>query len=393
MLRRGLLAATLVAAVVVPVASASAGGAHRVKLSLVPLPKSALGAAGRSLQLSYDSGVVTNADAAGNASSATAKTFQKLGRVTGYGLTYGDPFSGRPGVTQIGSAVEQYKTAGDAKKGLAFWRKDDATITSLRQFGLSVTLQALKAPAVGKSRFAYGTTFSVPGVAPIALVDERVAEGRYVLQVSDAAASTAAASRAAAKLLRSLDHRLLLAEAGRLRAKPVKLLPPPKAGPPRGGPDLGALGLTTADLTGTATIGDDSYVVDPAALSAYLRDMNPAGQYHDLTQEIEWYPTANEATVVTTVQEALVGSELAALIGASATSDTAVDLSSVGDNARGSIFQFSVSGQSLYVAVVALSRGQASDFVLATSDVLMQASDVQSLARAMATHLDAGVTG
>jgi hypothetical protein len=393
MFRRGLLVATLVAAVLVPVASASAGRAHRVKLSLVPLPKSALGAAGRSLQLSHDSGVVTNADAAGNASTATAKTFQQLGRVTGYGLTYGDPFSGRAGVTQIGTGVEEYKTAADAKKGLAFWRKDDATITSLKQFGVSVTLKVLKAPAVGKSRFGYGTTFTVPGVAPIALADERVADGRYVLQVSDAAASLAAASRAASKLMRSLDQRLLLAEAGRLRAKPVKLLPPPKAGPPRGGPDLAALGLTATDLTGTATIGDSSYVVDPSALSAYVRDMNPAGQYHDLTQEIEWYATANEATVVTTLAEALAGSELASLIGVSATSDTPVDLSSVGDNGRANIFQFSVNGQSLYVAVVALSRGQASDFVLATSDALMQASDVQSLAQAMATHLDAGVTG
>src|SRR2546423_6110021 len=125
----------LAAAVFVPAASASR--AHRVKLSLVPLPKSALGAAGKSLALTHDSGVVSNALAAGKSSSGTPSSFKKLGRVTGYDLTYGDPFRAGTGVTEIASGVEQYKTAADAKKGLAFWRKDDAQITSLEQFGIT----------------------------------------------------------------------------------------------------------------------------------------------------------------------------------------------------------------------------------------------------------------
>ncbi|HEU5476563.1 MAG TPA: hypothetical protein VFU64_01895 [Gaiellaceae bacterium] len=52
MLRRGLLAAALVDAVLAPAASASR--THRVKLSLVPLPKSALGEAAHSLPLAHD---------------------------------------------------------------------------------------------------------------------------------------------------------------------------------------------------------------------------------------------------------------------------------------------------------------------------------------------------
>jgi hypothetical protein len=41
---------------------------------------------------------------------------------------------------------------------------------------------------------------------------------------------------------------------------------------------------------------------------------------------------------------------------------------------------------------VGLSRGQASDFaVVSNSAAPIQASDVQSLAQAMALHLDAGV--
>ena len=379
----------LAAAVFVPAASASK--AHRVRLSLVPLPKSALGAPGTSLALTHDSGVVSNALAASNSTSGTPSTFKNLGRVTGYNLTYGDLFSGGAGVTQIASGLEQYTTAARAKKGLAFWRKDDAQIASLEQYGVTVALKALAVPALGKGRFGYGTTLTFPNVAPIVVVEEQVADGKYVLHVDVAAGSLGAASHLASKLVRSLDQRLGLAEKGRLRGRPVKLLPPLKAGPPAGGPDLAALALTTSDLTGTATIGNQAYAVDPAALSAYAIDMNPAGQYDRLTQQIEWYATANESTVITELEQATVGSELGALIGVAPTI-TPVDLSSIGDNAKGEILLFSVNGQSVYIGMVGLSRGQASDFVLFTSASL-QASDVQSVAQAAATHLDAGVTG
>jgi len=388
--RRGLVVAAVVGAVLVPAASAST--VHRVKLSLVPLPKSALGTAGKSLALSHDSGVVSNVSAAAKSVSGTTGTFKNLGRVTGYDLAYGRPFSGGTGITQIVSGVEEYKTTTGAKKGLAFWRKDDAQITSLTQYGVGVTLKVLKVPAIGAGRFGYGTTLTFPNVAPIASVDEQVADGKYVLHVGVTADSLSAASRQAAKSLRALDQRLHLAEQGRLSSKAVKLLPPLKAGPASGGPDLSTLTVTNADLTGTATVDESTYVVDPEAFSAYLLDMNPAGQFQSLTQEIEWYATANEASVTTTLEEALVASELGALVGATPTV-TPVDLSSVGDNAQGEILQFSVNGQLLYVADVGLSRGQASDFVLAASASPLQSSQVQSLAQAMATHLDAGVTG
>ena len=390
-IRTGLLTAALAAAILVP--AASAGTTPRVKLSLVPLPKSTLGAAGKSLALTHDSGVVSNATAANNSTSGTTATFKSLGRVSGYDLTFGDPFTGGAGVTQIASGIEQYKTSSAAKKGLAFWRKDDAAqVTSLHQYGIGVTLKVVKAPAIGTGRFGYGTTFTFPGLAPMAGVDEQVVDGKYVLDVSVSGGSLSAAAHLAAKLLRALDQRLQLADKGRLRAKPVKLLPPLKAGPPSGGPDLSTLTLTPADLTGTATVVDQSYLVDSAALSAYLLDMKPAGQFQDLTQEIEWYATANEAIVITSLEQAIVGSELGALLGVTPTV-TPVDLSSLGDNAKGEILQFSANAQSVYVGMVGLARGQASDFVLFTNTSPMQPSDVQSVAQAAMTHLDAGVTG
>jgi hypothetical protein len=140
------------------------------------------------------------------------------------------------------------------------------------------------------------------------------------------------------------------------------------------------------------TVGDQTYVVDPEALSAYVLDLNPAGQYHDLTQEIEWYATAKAATIITSLESAIVANELGTLVGVTPTA-TSVDLSSIGDGAQGEILQFSMNGQSLYAATIGLSRGQASDFVIATSTSPLQAAQVQSLAQAMASHLDAGVTG
>ena len=391
-IRIGLLSATLAAAVFVPASSASSP--HRVRLALVPLPKSAVGAAGKPLALTHDSGVVSNARAASNSESGTTAKFKSLGRVTtGYDLTYGDPFSGGTGITQIASGIEEYKTAAGAKKGLAFWRKDDnAQVKSLQQYGVGVSLKVVKVPRIGKGRFGYGTTFTFPNLAPTAGVDEQAVDGKYVLDVSVSGDPLSAASHLASKLLQTLDRRLQLAEKGRLRAKPVKLLPPLKAGPPAGGPDLATLTLATSDLTGTATISDQAYRVDSAALSAYVLDMKPAGQFQNLTQEIEWYATANEAMVITSLEQAIVGRELGAFLGVTPTV-TPVDLSSIGDNAKGEILQFSANGQSVYVGMVGLARGQASDFVLFTSASPLQASDVQSLAQAAATHLDAGVTG
>jgi hypothetical protein len=388
--RNAFFAAAILAAVLAPAAAAERAPA--VKLSLVPLPKSALGAAGRSLALTHDSGAVSNLQAATASRSGTTGTFESLGRVTGYDLTYGDPFSGGSGITQIASGIEQYRTAADAKKGLAFWRKDDAQITSLGQYGVSVTLKVVKTPAIGTSRLGYGTTLTLPGIAPISTVDERVVDGKYVLEVSVAAGSLSAASREASKLLPALDRRLQLAEKGQLRAKPVKRLPPLQAGPPAGGPDLSALTLAAADLTGPALLGDHTYVVDPAALSAYLVNMNPAGQFEQLTQEIEWYATAHEATVTSAVEGAIVASEFGVLLGVTPTA-TPVDLSAVGDNATGQILFFVVNGQPLYIGLVALSRGHASDFVVVSSASELQASDLQTLAQKAASHLDAGVAG
>lgn len=393
-MKKVLLAAALVAAVLVP--AASAGRTHRVKLSLVALSKSTLGAASRGLVVSRDSGVVSNAEASNTSIGAQSNTFAKLGRLTGYDLTYGDRYSGRAGVTEIGTAVDKYKTSSDARHGLAFWRKDDAKFTALEPYGLAVSVRALKAPKVGTHRFAEGTTFTVPSAVPVAFVDEQFTDGRYVLRVDVGAGSVTAASRVASRLARNLDHRLRLAEAGHLRGKPVELPPRLEVGPPAGGPDLATLALTISDLGGQATIVDHGYQTPgPPSLSEYELDMEPAGSFEDLTQLLGWFPSANEATVFGRFTGVAFAYAFASGFGFGGSGRfTPVDLSDVGDAAYGGIVTLSRTGQpTVYLAIVSLSSGQAYDLVLASGQSQIQPADVVNLAQLAANRLNAGVSG
>src|ERR1700751_5433989 len=120
MVLRGALAAAFVAAVLVPVA-ASASSASPPNLAVLPLPKAELGQAGRSLSLAPDSGVDSNAHAASQAGgNVTAKRLKHLGRVSGYLIDWGTPFSETDGVSEIGTEVERYRTAAAARRSLGF---------------------------------------------------------------------------------------------------------------------------------------------------------------------------------------------------------------------------------------------------------------------------------
>ena len=143
-MKKILLGVALVAAVLVP--AASAHRAHPVRLALVPLPKSAIGPAVGSFSLAHDSGRVSNASAAAHTSDATPKTFKKLGRLTGYALEYGNAFTGAAGVTDVRTSIEQYKTAGDARRALAFWKKEDAKLSKFDNPGFSVMNVPVQVP-------------------------------------------------------------------------------------------------------------------------------------------------------------------------------------------------------------------------------------------------------
>ena len=394
-MKKVLLGAALAALLLVP--TASARGSHRVKLAVVVLPKSALGTAGHKLAVDGDvSGVYTNDDEFSKAFSAKPNTFKKLGRITGYELSYGDPYSGASGVTAISTGVDEYKTSAGASRGLAFWQKDDPKITALVPYGLPLEVRALKPAKVGANRFAYVSTYSVPDAVPVSLIDEQFTDGRYVLEVVTASSSVSTASHAAAKYAHALDHRLRLDEAGHLRGKPVKLPPSLKAGPPSNGPDLATLVLTPADLGGQATVTNHGY--EPPgepSLSEYTQDMEPAGTFADLTQDINWYPNANDATVLSRFEGAAFAYLFASgLLTGVPGQFTPVDLSAAGDDAYGGTITISAPGHpTVYVALVSLSAGQAADVTLVDSDSQIQSGDLVTLAQTAANRLNAGLSG
>jgi hypothetical protein len=367
-----LVGAALVAAVLVPAASAS--GAHRVNLALVPLPKSVIGSAAHGFTVAPTSGVLSNTAVAASTPDGTAATFRKLGRQTGYVLEYGDAFTGAPGITDVHTGIERYKTARDARRGLAFWQKEDSKLAALDQPGFAVTNVLVHVPAVGKKRFAYLTSYSASNIAPVSGLDEQVLDGRYILDVIVTAGTPAAAKALTPKLAKKLDVRLRLALKGRLHGKPVKLVKL-KAGPPPGGPDLSLLALAASDLVGQVTL-DKAYVVDPAAVSDYSVFMLPAGQFDALDQEIEWYPSANEASFFADFENAVALAQ---------SNTTALDLSSLGDGARGSV----TGGSNFSSGLVVFSTGQLAEFIFLAHQGAILTDDVTSVAQAAASRIDA----
>jgi opacity protein-like surface antigen len=375
--RKVLLVAALAAAVLVP--AASADRSHHVNLALVPLPKQALGPAAQGFGLAHASGPVSNASAASHTPDASAATFKKLGRIGGYALEYGNAFTGATGLADVRTSIEQYKTAADARKALAFWAKEDAALAALNQPGFSVTSAPVNVPAVGKTkRFAYLTSYSASNIAPVSGLDEQIADGRFILDVIVTAGTPAIAEALAPKLAKKLDARLHLALRGRFHRKPVKLRKL-KAGPPRGGPDLSVLALRKSDLVGEATV-NKAYVTDPAAISDYSVFMLPAGQFDALDQEIEWFPVANEASFFADFVNA---SALAAQ------GTTAVDLSTLGDGAQGSITRRS----SLSTGLVVFSSGKLAEFIFLGSQGAIDPAGVTSVAQAAANRIDAAGLG
>jgi hypothetical protein len=372
-----LLGAVLAATVFV--AAAAASHARPLRLAVVPLPKSAIGVAAQSFPIAHDSGPVSNAEAAAHTAGATKATFKKLGRLNGYVLEYGNAFTGAAGITDVHTGIDRYKTAADARRALAFWKKQDAKLAALDNPAFSVTsvpVQVL-APAAGTSHFAYLTSYSASNIAPVSGIDEQVADGRYLLDVIVTAGTASTAEALVPKLAEKLDARLRLARRGHLHAKPVKL-PKLRAGPPPGGPDLSTLALRKSDLVGKVTVSK-AYVVDPAAVSDYSVFMLPAGQFDALDQEVEWYPVANEASFYADFENA------ATLL---QHGTTALDLTALGDGAQGSVTEnSSFSGGQVF-----FSSGHLAEFIFMGQGSASSA-DVTSVAQAVASRINAAGLG
>ena len=403
-----IAATAALVSMLVPAASAS-GPVHKVqvRLALVPLQKAQLGKPAASLKLAHDSGPVPSLPA-GTVNpllwtssvetffSLSSSSLQQLGWVGGYTLDYGDAFSGCGCFTEIRTSVQRFQTAAGAKKLLTWWQQNDESVVNEAGLGLVVDAHRLvKVPSVGTRRFAFLTSYDAVRAKPVQVLDERFTDGRYLLQVEIASGTSSSGTTLASKLARKLDKRLHLALAGRLHARASKLPSRLTAGPPSRGPDLSLLTLEQADLApGTAEVHDPSYALDPFALatSDYRLVYEPAGLYDEsLSQEIQWYPSANEAAFRAAYEEALN----TALWAPFSDAITPVNLDSIGQGERGAILRVvygNPTGGTDYAAVIALSRGRATDLVVAWSRSQIQPSDVKTLAQSMANRLDAGVT-
>ncbi len=382
-LRRAAVGALVAGAVLVPATVASAGHhrAAKLPLALVPLQTAQLGAAGKGLALDYGSGpkYISNIGLkAFDVRSYMEDDGYSLADGGQYSLDYGDPFTGSTGVTEIRTAVQRYKTHAAAKKAYRGWRYVDA---SLRQFNPGGAWQKIKVPAVGAQNFAYLGRWAVPTLNPIVGLDEQVLAGRFVLSLTVFAGSTDAAEHAAPGLARSLYHRLRSMLRGHLTGKPVTLPRKPKAGQASDGPDLTAMVLQPSDVGQAGTpLVQQRYFAFPPADSTYQMTMASAGLYDEgLGQDIFWWPTATEATYAEAYVRAFIGA------------GSPVDLSAVGDNASGAIFDGGSDGA---LVVLTLTNGRAGEYIFGStsgSGPAPTSSDVQTLAQAAANRLDAGL--
>ena len=379
-MKRVLVVVAMLTVVLVPAASAQSGVG--VKLSVLPLPKAVIGSDAKSLRLQPDSyGVRPSHEFLlgpiykwyGN--GAIEGTLDLLGRIKGHALDYGLGASGGAGVTEVWTSVDEYKTSAGARKGLAFWKGD--VLRPTRWGRISVGVKKQKVAAVGRGRFAILVGYRAANIKPLFGLDEQFTEDRYEAEVTVWAGTAAAAKRLAPTLAQRLDARIKQAVAGKLHAKPVTI-PRRRDGGPT--PDLASLALKTTDLNGPAAEpgpGNPGYYgsYDPALLSGYEVYMAPAGQFDTLSQGIEWYPTANLARFEADYADP------------SFSPATAVDLSSVGDGARG----YDSGGHAdIYFSSGPLDEGVRFS---SPSGSTIPTSEVQQLAKTVANYINAAGLG
>jgi hypothetical protein len=372
-MKRVLVVVALLAVVLVPAGSAQSG--VRVKISILPLPKSALGPAAKSLRLQPDSyGYGT-----GHEFLLTPiykyysyHSYAPSGRIRGHALDYGLGASGGAGVTEIWTGVDEYKTSAGARRGLAFWK--GAVLRPTRWGQISVAVRKQKVAAVGSGRFAELIRYRAANIAPLFGLDEQFTEGRYEAEVTVWAGTALAAKRLTPMFAETLDARIKQAVAGTLHAKRVAVPRGRNGGPAPGGPKLASLALQTTDLNGPVVESDHAYYVsyDPEPLSQYGVYMDPAGQFDILEQDIAWYPTANLARFE---------ADFAAPDPSPA---AAVDLTSVGDGARGYDY-----GSSAHITF--LSRRLEEQVRLEGSNITP--SEVRHIAQTVANYINAAGLG
>ena len=392
----GILA---VLAAVVVVASA-AGAPANPSLTLMPLAKADLGPTAAALPLDPYSGVQTNAAAAGNATgNVTAAQLGRLGRLTGYAVDYDDAaghaLDAGHGLLDVQTEVDRYRSAAAARAGVAFWRRDDANISTMRSAGIAVSERFFAPAGMGASSFGMEASLTVPGKHPIYGIDIYFSRGALVGEVTVSAADSASRRAYAEGLAAKLARRIDRVVGGRSVGAPVALPPKVTAGPPANGPDLSKLAVTASDLGPVSIVKKQGYRVDldDKPLSEYQRVFTPAGLYMSLEEQVALYQSATKASYTFASTTAGLGSKaLAAQTGIKISNLRRVDVHA-GDEGSAFVIDFTEQGVPIRMAIVAVRIGATVTTLWAADRATMTISDadVQALAKLAAKRVTSGL--
>ncbi|HUK43824.1 MAG TPA: hypothetical protein VLV28_00885, partial [Gaiellaceae bacterium] len=285
--------------------ASSAGMGTASPLALMPLPGPLLGPLARSLTLDPDSGTVSNAEAAKNATRPTsAARLSSLGRRTGYRLDYHDPTGAAlvegHGLLRVSTEVDRYRDEGATSAGLVFVRDDALSVASLASSLLEVRISPFAPGKLGEQSFGLMGTVVPKGERPGYEVDVGFRTGPYLASVSVSAAAPVGLRSLAQALASKLEKRVAGVLRGRVSGSPVTLPSKLKAGPPPHGPDLSRLALSPGDL-GSGKVSHEGYQVDAdlEPISEYDRHMEPAGPFPILDSEVALFHSPIEASYTT----------------------------------------------------------------------------------------------
>lgn len=361
------------------------------QLSLMPLPKSALGAAAAALPLAQGSGVVTNEDAASDANGrVTELQLATLGRTTGYALSYGYTYAVTSGVEQLETSVELYRDAASASRGFAFWKRDETDLRDEQGLrGFSVALRPLAVPAVGDERAAFTGRAALSGFRPLYGTDELFRTGRLIVKVTVGAGSPRISERLASQLAKKMADRIHGILAGSLRAEPVPLGPAGTPGPPPHGPALERMAIAAADVGGGRVVSQ-GYEIDRdfSPVSEYRRQLQQAGRYASVESTVALMHSPQEASfLLHTVFAGITSPVFAKRFGVPGFKANTVQVSA-GDEARGVLALVTLNGgRAVSEGFVLVRVGSLFETVVVASAGKLQPSAATALARLAASKL------
>lgn len=387
----GALAVLLVLGAAMPAQAAAPITAHQ--LSLMPLPKSAIGPAAASLPLGQGSGVVTDEDAASDANGKVSELeLASLGRLTGYSLSYGYTYAVTSGVEQVETSVELYRDAASASRGLAFWKRDETDLRDERGLrGFAVTLRPFSVPAVGDERVAFTGRASLAGFRPLYGTDELFRTGRLIVKVTVGAGSPGVSERLAPQLAKKMGDRVRGILGGSLRVQPVPLGSAGTPGPPPHGPALDRVAIAASDAGGGRVVSQ-GYEIDRdfSPVSEYRRQLQPAGRFASLEATVALMHSPQEASfLLNTVYAGITSPVFAQRFGVPGFKATIVPVSG-GDESRAVLADVGLQGgKRAFEAFVLVRVGSLLETVVVGSAASLQPSAAADLARLAASKLRA----